>query len=85
VIDWRLRRCLANRLRAFFEQDSKAHTPPRQKSPHKGAFYVLAERVGLIRSQRELTLRAACGRLSRGCAALGSNPGGFVHAHLTGR
>ena len=44
-----------------------------------------AERVGLIRSLRELTLRAACGCLSRGRAALGSNPGGFVHTRLTGR
>ena len=44
-----------------------------------------AERVGLIRSLCELTLRAACGCLSRGRAALGSNPGGFVHTRLTGR
>ncbi len=45
----------------------------------------LAARVGLSRSLRELTLRAACGCLSRGCAALGSNPGGFVHKRLTAR
>ena len=44
-----------------------------------------AERVGLIRSLCELTLQAACGCLSRGRAALGSNPGGFVHTRLTGR
>ena len=39
----------------------------------------------MIRSLRELTLRAACGCLSRGRAALGSNPGGFVHTRLTCR
>ncbi len=33
----------------------------------------------MIRSRCELTLRAAFGRLSRVYAALGSNPGGFVH------
>ena len=34
----------------------------------------LAEKVGLIRSFHSLTLRSACDRLSRGSAALESNP-----------
>ncbi len=57
------------------------HTPlETKKRPREGAFSCLAERVGWIRFLRKLTLRAACGRLSRGSAALGSNPGGFVHS-----
>jgi len=39
----------------------------------------MTERVGLIRSLRELTLWAAFGRLSRGYAALGSDQ--CVHFH----
>ncbi len=38
----------------------------------------------MIRSLRELTLRAACGRLSRGAAALGSNPVGYLPSPPSG-
>jgi hypothetical protein len=43
------------------------------QAPH---FQFVAEDVGLIRSLRELTRQAAFRRLSRGFAALGSNPAG---------